>query len=187
MRTSKYLLLQKGTIRTISCCLISSVLLLIGLAVSSCTPSSGESATFSQDTAESPNSEIDAQATLTGTRWLLISFVNTTGALSVPNDPIPYLEITEKSLEFDNGCNKVTANHSADGSVLHIERAILRGIDCTNRVSPEAIVLETAVLDSLATWSTYEITGDTLTIQFENGSASFRRDQADSETPDLGE
>ena len=108
------------------------------------------------------------------TRWLLVSFSDATGAHEVPTDPIPFLEVAEDWLSFDNGCNETHANAQVDAERFNIEMVIMRGTNC-ERISAAATELERTMDDAIVNWSTYTIEGDELIIPFEGGEARFSR------------
>ncbi len=108
------------------------------------------------------------------TRWMLTSFTDAGGAHEVPTDPIPFLELFEGGLLFNNGCNEINANSSVDEERFNIEMVIMRGIGC-ERSSAAAIDLETTMADAITNWSTYTIAGDELVIPSGGGKSRFSR------------
>jgi len=115
-----------------------------------------------------------ADLPILNTRWMLTSFTDAGGAHEVPTDPIPFLEVFEDGLFFDNGCNEIDANSSVNEGRFNIEMVIVRGISC-ERSSAAATDLETTMADAITNWSTYTIAGDELVIPSGGGEARFSR------------
>lgn len=109
------------------------------------------------------------------TRWYLRTFADARGAHEIPTDPIPFLDVTEDGLIFDNGCNEIHAPAQVDEEGLDVEMIIMRGIGCGERISDAALHLETVMADAMGSWSAYKIEGDELIFPFQGGQARFSR------------
>lgn len=113
---------------------------------------------------------------LDGTRWRLTSLVDTNGPLSIPAEPIAYLEFEDDRLSFSVGCNPMVGDYSSDGKQLKVTFVAHQLIDCGDSIGDGAMNLERAFANSLPTWSTYDIENDELRIDFDGGQARFQRD-----------
>ena len=145
---------------------------VLAVGFAGCAPSNGTADVgVSSEEAGNESGATSESPPLIGTRWLLVSFPSS--PVSIPTDPFPYLVIEEDFLSIETGCNDVDVNHRVDDERFTIEMSTIRGIDCEDLVSPEAMALEDAFLPTVRTWSTYRIDGNELLIQYSGGELRF--------------
>ena len=111
---------------------------------------------------------------LLASRWLLTAFTDADGRHAVPTDPIPYLEVSEETLYFHNGCNGVGSSWHMEDSQIAVERSVIRGVGCDPHFDAAEALLD-AVADSMAGWSAYTLPGDELILPFDGGEIRFSR------------
>ena len=152
--------------------LLCLVFTLLAVGFAGCAPSNETAEVgVSSEEADNESGTTSESPPLIGTRWLLASFPG--GPVSIPTDPFPYLIVGEDFLNIETGCNNVDVNHHVDAERFTIEMSMMRGINCEDLVSPEALALEDAFLSTVRTWSTYRIEGNELFIQYSGGELRF--------------
>lgn len=151
------------------------------LASTSCVPYTGEARNNNVDSRIEATPLSTDIAHLEGTTWILASFVGPGGPLTIPETLTATLKFEDGSYEFNAGCNPVFGEYDMNQGVPKIKTVVMRSINCeaeSNGV--EAMALENALADSIATWSTYSIANKELHIVFEDGELYFQRAPASS-------
>jgi len=116
------------------------------------------------------------ELSLKDTNWRLVSY-------GEPGSETPVLEAAQPTLGFEEGgqvggvggCNTFSAQYEVTGgNEIAITNIISTLMACNN---PNVMELETTYFDALRSASSFEISGDMLTIWYENGEMqlSFSR------------
>jgi heat shock protein HslJ len=120
-------------------------------------------------------SELLVDDPLLASRWLVVSFTDRDGALPIPTDFVPYLEIDKDGFSFTSTCNTLPfAAQFADGQI-ELGIMVIRGVGCSEAISQAANDLEKAVLEAMPGWTTYTLQGNELIIPFDGGEIRFSR------------
>ncbi len=114
-------------------------------------------------------SMVEGDASLTGPTWTLDAYIDADGNMV---NVLPETEITavfgeDGSLGGSSGCNNYNTSYEADGSNIKVNEMIA----ATMMMCPEPVMQqETAYLANLTAAATFEIAGDTLTLNDANGN-----------------
>ncbi|MCB1246597.1 MAG: META domain-containing protein, partial [Acidimicrobiia bacterium] len=121
---------------------------------------------------------------LEGTAWVITGVNNGTGGVT------SLIATSEPSIEFgaedrftmNTGCNTASGTYTTDGtSAVAFEQVITTEMAC---LEPEGLMdQERMLLDALATTTTYEITGVTITFRDDDGAARFTGRLTESPLP----
>jgi len=99
---------------------------------------------------------------LTGTVWMLETYLNTDGTMAEPLATAPVTaEFTDGSVEGTSGCNTYNAAYVTEGQLISVEMPVVTAMYCGE---PGVMEQESRYLSVLQTAAGYAVSADQLTI-----------------------